>query len=150
MSLTASFGADATNGWECFKFYYQSHPEFSQSMSILYELNKQACDIYVARALSGPDGPPLVDMVERFIDTMESYPTDCPGEHILVFATFFAAAESVLPQHQEYFTNALSKHHQRNGFSNIPLAINHLKRIWSKCDGKDWTQLLPELRVFVV
>lgn len=119
-------------------------------MSILYELNKQACDIYVARALSGLNGPPLTGMVENFISTMDSYPTGCPGEHILVFATFLAAAESALSEHQEYFVNALQKHHQRNGFHNIPLAIDHLKRIWSKQDRKDWTQILPELQTFIV
>lgn len=119
-------------------------------MSILYELNKQVCDIYVARALAGPDGSPLNDMVGKFIDTMELYPPDCPGEHILVFATFLAAAESALPAHQEYLINALQKHHRRNGFRNIPLAIDHLTRIWSESGERDWTQLLPELQTFIV
>lgn len=119
-------------------------------MSILYELNEQACNIYVARASAGPDGPPLVEMVETFIATMESYPAGYPGEHILVFATFLAAAESTLPDHQEYFVNTLQKHHVRNGFKNIPVAIDHLRRIWLRQDGMDWTRSLPELQTFVV
>lgn len=119
-------------------------------MSILYELNKQACDIYVTRALAGPTAPPLIAMVEKFIDTMNLYPAGAPGEHILVFATFFAAAESVLPEHRQYFINALQTHHRRNGFRNIPLAIDHLQRLWTERGVKDWTQLLPELRTFIV
>lgn len=119
-------------------------------MSILYELNRQSCDIYVARALAGPSAPPMIDMVQRFVDTMESYPSDCPGEHVLVFASFLVAAESALPEHQEYFIGVLLKHYQRNGFANIPLAMDHLRRIWANRDGKDWTQLLPELQIFIV
>lgn len=150
LSLTSSFGVDAANGWECFKHHYQSHPEFSQSMSVIYELNKQACDIYVARVLAGPNGPPLTDMVEQFKTTMETFPAGSPGEHVLVFATFIAAAESVLLEHQEYFTDVLLRHHKRNGFANISLALDHLSRIWSGRIAQDWTESLPGLQVFVV
>ncbi|KIW63958.1 hypothetical protein PV04_08919 [Phialophora macrospora] len=151
LSLTASGGREAADGWDCFKSYYSLHPEYRQEMSLIYDLNRQACDIYVTRASMGPSGLSSSEPVAKFIRTLEMLPPSSPGEHILVFATFIVALESVLPEHQEYFTNVLLRHHQRNGFTNILTALEYLRRIRSgDCTMQDWTEYLPRLQVFIV
>ena len=119
-------------------------------MSLISDLNKQACEIYVTRVLAGPMGPPLTDLVDKYMRTMERLPLGSLGEHTLVFATFIAASESVLPEHQQFFTDALLEHHRRNGFANILRALEHLRRIWAGCTTRNWTELLSELSIFVV
>lgn len=143
-------GQNIADGWQCFMGYYQTSPEYLNGLSAVYELNKQACDIYVARVLAGPNGPPMTAMVDEFVTTLQGFPSDGPGEHTLVFATFLAAAEAALPEHRAYLNQALLKHYQRNGFMNILLALKSLEEIWSGCRDRDWTQYLPELRVFIV
>ncbi|ETI21003.1 hypothetical protein G647_07346 [Cladophialophora carrionii CBS 160.54] len=151
LSLTASGGQEAADGWDCFKSYYALHPEYNQQMSLIYDLNQQACDIYVTRASMGVNGLPSSEPVAKFIRTLELLPPSSPGEHILVFAIFIVASESVLPEHQQYFTNVLLRHHQRNGFANILTALEHLKRSWSERSTiQDWTERLPQMQVFIV
>ncbi|OCT44675.1 hypothetical protein CLCR_05755 [Cladophialophora carrionii] len=151
LSLTASGGQEAADGWDCFKSYYALHPEYNQQMSLIYDLNQQACDIYVTRASMGLNGLPSPEPVAKFIRTLELLPPSSPGEHILVFAIFIVASESVLPEHQQYFTNVLLRHHQRNGFANILTALEYLKRSWSERSTiHDWTERLPQMQVFIV
>lgn len=118
-------------------------------MSLLYDLEEQACRIYVTRVLIGPDGPALTQLVDRFKNTMESLPANSPGEHTLVWATFMAASESSTPEHQQYFKEVLKRHHQRNGFANILTALRHLQGIWAARTAQDWTEVLPNLKIFL-
>lgn len=141
---------DAPDGWED-HFYYQARlPEHSNSISMLFDLNNQACRIYTTRAMAGPRTPPLTTMVEHFKDTLEMIPVGSPVAHTLVWPTLVAACESGTPEHRRFFIDTLLKHHQRNGFANIPRALHHLRRIWSQSRVESWTMLLPEPRVFVV
>ncbi|EXJ55454.1 hypothetical protein A1O7_08381 [Cladophialophora yegresii CBS 114405] len=151
LSLTASGGQEAADGWDCFKSYHALHPEYNQQMSLIYDLNQQACDIYVTRASTGLNGLPSSEPVAKFIRTLEMLPPSSPGEHILVFAIFIVASESALREHQQYFTNVLLRHYQRNGFANILTALQYLKRSWNKQGTmQDWTERLPQMQVLVV
>lgn len=130
---------------------------------MIHRLNQLSCDIYVARVSTGPSGPPLTHLLEEFNLVLGHLEPGHAGEHTLVWATFLAAAESVMPAHRECLGNALLRHHQRNGFSNILLALEHLRKIWDERDRadrnggdvfgqpqRDWTSVLPELHLFIV
>jgi Fungal specific transcription factor domain len=119
-------------------------------MSRIYDLNEQACHIYMARVLAGTHGSALTGLVDKFKDTMDTLAPGSPGEHTLVWPTFIAATESTTPEQQQYFADVLIRHHQRSGFANILAALQHLRRIWSGRMTQDWTKLLPKLQVFIV
>ena len=119
-------------------------------MSYIYDLNEQACHIYMARVRAGPDGPVLSALVEKFTDIMEMLAPGSPGEHTLVWPLVIAASECTTPEQQQYFAGVLNRLHQRSGFANISAALQHLKRIWSGQTTQDWTNVLPQLQVFIV
>ena len=150
LTMTASVRPSSSSGWECFRSYYRLYPDLSYPLSLIYDLNEQACNIYTTRVLAGPNGAPLTELVQTFKNTLETFPSGAPGEHVLVWATFIAASASVLPEHQQYFTEVLLRHHRRNGFANIPTALEQLRRIWARRKQQDWTKVLPKLEVFIV
>ncbi|KAK5954391.1 hypothetical protein OHC33_004113 [Knufia fluminis] len=113
-------------------------------------LKRQIRKIYTTRATSGPGAPASTALVENFKQTLQHFPPDSPCEHVLVWPTFLAACESVTAEHRHFFTQALMRHHKRNGFGNIPRALSHLQRIWARGGQKSWTMLLPEPQVFIV
>lgn len=116
---------------------------------MLFDLCNQACRIYTTRAMAGPKTPPLTALVENFKNTLEMIPAGSPVEHTLVWPTFVAACESDTAEHRRFFTDVLLKHYQRNGFANIPRALHHLRKIWTRSPVESWTMLLPEPRVFI-
>ena len=89
-------------------------------------------------------------MVDHYKRTLESLPEEFIGQHTLVFSTFMVAAEATLPEHQKFFEANLLKHHRRNGFGNIARALEYLKAKWAMGTVQDWTEILPDLRTFIV
>lgn len=149
MSLTPTCGQVA-DGWDCFNSFYGRHPEFAREMSIIYDLNNQACDIYVGRANNTLDRDTSIESVTKFVRTLQRLPPGSTGEHVLVWSVFLAAAESILPSHQQYLQNFLLRHYKRNGFTNILTAVQFLHNVWSGQIRDNWTEYLPKTRVFVV
>jgi hypothetical protein len=119
-------------------------------MLLAYSLTEQACGIYMERAALGPDGPPLNDRLDRLKTDMTAFTNGSPVEHVTVWVTFIAAAESSLQEHYDYFLGVLTKHYDRNGFSNIRKAIHYLKKRRSEGCKQDWLEQFPSLPVFVV
>ncbi|KAJ9604731.1 hypothetical protein H2200_010845 [Cladophialophora chaetospira] len=150
LRLTASSKQAATEGWDCFKSYYSIYPQHARQLSLIYELNQQACDIYVRRASIGPDPTASIEAVNRFIQTLEMLPHGSPGEHILVFSIFLVALESTLPEHREHLANTLLRHRGRNGFANITAALEYVRARWSGNTTQDWTESLAMTKVFIV
>lgn len=102
------------------------------------------------RAHSDPDTVELVHMVDHFKHTLETLPEEFIGQHTLVFSTFMVAAEATLPEHQQFFEQNLLQHHKRNGFGNILQALEYLRAKWTRGEAQDWTEILPDLQVFIV
>lgn len=148
MKLAALGQSSSVDGWECFQTYYRAYPQHAEILSTLFNLQTQACSIYTLRAYS--DTVELVHMVERFKRTLASLPDKFIGQHTLVFCTFMVAVEATLPEHQEFFEKNLLQHHQRNGFGNILQALEYLKVKWAQGAVQDWTEILPDLQVFIV
>lgn len=142
--------SSSVDGWECFHTYYRAYPQHKEILSTIFDLQTLACSIYTMRAHSDPDTVELVDLVENFKRTLESLPTEFVGQHTLVFCTFMVAAEATLPEHQRFFEENLLRHHQRNGFGNIQHALRYLRTKWAQGKAQDWTEMLPELPVFIV
>lgn len=149
ISQTTAHKPTSSRGWDDFKSYLSLYPEFETPMTLVYNLTEQACAIYMARVAAGPDGPPLVDHVDRLKITMDEFPQGTPLEHILVWTVFIGAVESSTAEQRQYFSNLLWKHHKRNGFSNILRAIEFLPEQWAR-GRQDWMERLLELPFFVV
>jgi hypothetical protein len=130
--------------------FCQLYPNFERSWSLIYDLNEQACNIYVQRALSGPESPSRADLVNGFIETLEKLPPDSPGIQMVPWTIFLVAAESSESAQHQYFESVLLKHYKRNGFANLPLALRFLRKFWSDPRFRDWPKALAELPVFVV
>ena len=88
--------------------------------------------------------------IDHFINKLKRLPEQSPGYHTLVWATFIAAAESVLPEQQDYLAEVLMGHWRRNGFTNILAALQYLREMWTNVEARDWTANLPDLKVFIV
>jgi len=146
----ARLSLEAPDGYEDHWCYQERFPEHWEALSTLFNLNRQACKIYTTRAMAGPEAPTATALVENFKATLETFPSNSPVEHTTVWPTFVAACESATAEHQQFFTNILLKHHERNGFANTLRALQHLRRIWSRRAEESWTMLLPEPRVFIV
>ena len=56
----------------------------------------------------------------------------------------------ILPEHQQFFEKNLLQHHKRNGFGNILRALDYLRMKWAQGIVQDWTEILPDLQVFIV
>jgi len=139
-----------SDGWEDISQGCLLYPKFENSWSLIYNLNEQACSIYVMRALADPGTAPYTELVDRFIQTLKMLPPDSPGMYLVPFTIFLAAAESSEASQHQFFEAALLEHSRRTGFANLPLALNFLKRIWSGSRLPAWTEALTKLPVFVV
>lgn len=140
----------ASQSFDCLRFYQQLYPSCSERLSVVADLIRQAYQIYLFRVSAGSSRPASTELVEHFKCTLERFPNDLPGHHVLIWATFIVASESSDPEHQVFFTEFLLRQHTRNGFFNIIVGLRHLRKIWERIEGNDWTLTLPEMRVFVM
>lgn len=145
-----TLSTEASQGFECLYYYRDLYPDHKNWLSSISNIIRQARRIYLKRALAGPEAPPFTDLVEQFKCTLESIPSGALGEHVLVWSTFLAASESSMPEHRQFFSEVLLKHHRRNGFLNIPAAMKNLQHIWARQGCVSWTTLLPAFRIFIM
>lgn len=138
------------SGWQDLASYWKAHPDFQESWPLINDLHEQACNIYITRALAPLESRPRMDLVNDFINTLDSIPSSSPGAHVLPWTIFMAAAECSEPVQQRYFERFLLEFHKRNGFANIVMAIGCLREIWSRPRSKSWTNILPGLAVFII
>ena len=89
-------------------------------------------------------------LLSRFRTLLESLPEGVEGGHVLVWPVFIAACASYVPEHRRYFVRFLERQFLRNGFGNIPKALQSLSRIWARNEVENWVMLLPEQVVFVM
>lgn len=64
------------------------------------------------------------------------------GAHALVWAYFIAAAESILPEHREFFTTRLIRLYDVTKFGSIPIALQALGNIWMWQGLRKWTEVV--------
>ena len=139
-----------SRGWDEFFSYYNSYPRLNQPMSTSYELSRQACAIYLTRFSIGPEPPALHNMVDEFQRTMATLPANSPCQHMVVWSVFIAGFESSTREHQNFFADFLTRHHQCNGFLNTVRALDYLRMKWDGSRYHDWIHGLTDLNVFVV
>ncbi|OGM48772.1 hypothetical protein ABOM_003008 [Aspergillus bombycis] len=143
-------GPPSINAWHEFTVCRDMHPDLNAAMSVVYELNRKACDIYLARAQAGSTAPAFTDMVEDFKNTLDSFPPNTPGEHTLVWPCFLVALESSTTAHRVFFIDTLLRHQRIRGFANLDRAIEYVKRVWASQSDVNWVQHLTKLSAFVV
>lgn len=147
---SATIRPSSSRGWDDFTSYYEFYTNHQRSMSLVYDLHEQACNIYVQRVRAGPDGAALTAEVDNFRQTLDKFPPGSAAENILVWPIFLAALESTTPEARQYFINHLLAHHKRNGFANILTALGHLNQAWAQQKQISWTELLPNMQAFIV
>lgn len=153
--------------FECLNYCSQQQPNAAAAVPVITSLVQQARNIYIRQRLSqssspasvsslpaDPIPPPLsdsIDRVQRFKETLESFPPDSPGEQVLIWASFIAASDCTLQEHKSFFENFFLRHFVKNGFLNALSGLRYLQsNIWRRDLGASWTALLPQVRVFIM
>lgn len=120
-------------------------------MSIIYQINQQACDIYLSRSSAGSGHPDaFTTQVDDFVSTLKRLPVDCPGEYSLVWPVFLVALESTTTHQRHVLMDFLTRQYRRYGFTYVTQATEYLALEWEGSKDNDWTKRLTKLEVFVV
>jgi hypothetical protein len=89
--------------------------------------------------------------LQHFKETLEAFPHEAPGGHVLIWATFIAASDCILEEHKAFFETALLRIFVRNGFVNVLYGLDLLRKIWAQRSmGEKWTSILPQTRLFIM
>lgn len=138
-------------GWDCPPVHFLPRHEHQDSLAVISSLRKLAFQIYLQTASTGGTATPSSKtLVSRFRLLVEALPEGVEGGHVLVWPVFIAACASDVPEHRCYFVRFLERQFLRNGFGNIPKALQSLSRIWGRNEDENWVTLLPEQVVFVM
>lgn len=117
-------------------------------MALVYEINRKACEIYLAPAEAGSSAPAFFDVVGEFMNTVQGFPPNSPGEHALLWPCFLVALEISVTGHRLLF-QILLKYRTKRGFTNLYRAIEYLERIWVMESDPNWVIILTEFTAFV-
>lgn len=117
---------------------------------IMKEAIRQACEIYRSRASHEATRESSIEAVEKLRQTVIDLDPDVEGSHALVWAFFVASAESILPEHRDFFYNRLKGLFKCTRFGSIPLALQTLDYIWSKQDSTNWTEIVTHERQILI
>ncbi|KAH7141563.1 hypothetical protein B0J13DRAFT_445683 [Dactylonectria estremocensis] len=153
--------AEVAQMFDCLNHCLQNNPRHSDALALVPNLVRQACEIYMKQAVIGTRtraAPQIrarhviesISRVQRFIDTLEEFPEDTPGKQVLTWACFIAASDCRLAEHKEFFSNFFLNRYARNGFMNLTMGLDALRKIWARKPDERWTVLLPQLKLFVV
>jgi hypothetical protein len=112
-----------------------------------------ACNIYTRCAVSADDASGLgmaldsiqQHSIEQLIDLISQISPSARGAHALVWVYFVAGAASTDQSQREFFVHRMEQVYGRTQFRNIPTAVQSLRNIWSRGNGKRWTVCLPQL-----
>jgi hypothetical protein len=128
-----------------------SEGNYKTTATVIREATKDACLIYQNRARSCPspqDSLLAIEMLRRRVLPIEAH---VPGAHALVWTYFVAAADSVLPEHRQFFSSRLRELHGVTSFGSIPTALRALETIWEQQETRKWTEIISkELPVLVM
>ena len=126
-------------------------PSLSHEFQIYRTAIRRACDLYITRATLDPCYSETVPHLDRLQVLCEPIQPTTPGQHILVWVYFLAAAESSTQKHREFFTGRLRSLHESTKFQNIPVALAALEEIWKVRPRRRWTEALSELApIFII
>lgn len=129
-----------------------AHPSVQLALLQYNQAYRQACDIYLLRALASTISTSLdtTDAIENLRQSLIEVDPNTPGAHTLVWPYFVAGAESTLPGHRAFFYNQLNELWLRTGYNNVLVALSTLQRIWADDDGERWTAKLPKLTKIII
>ncbi|OGM51231.1 hypothetical protein ABOM_000060 [Aspergillus bombycis] len=152
--LSLEFGVSSIVSYALDSFDYlhynsRFHPDDSRTFSAIAELQQQAYDIYLQRALLGPRATVDCEKIERFKRSLELFSVGSFGEHALVWPTLMAASESSQQEHRLFFKHFLERQYRSTGFLNLLKALTFLEEIWAQ-SNTHWPALLPEPRVLIM
>ncbi|KAF4455583.1 hypothetical protein F53441_2107 [Fusarium austroafricanum] len=101
-----------------------------------------ACSIYRRRAESSLSDDESIHLVEQLRQKVLNLDCSTKGVHALVWTYFIAAAESILPEHREFFSTRLADLYSVTNFGSIPVAVKALRTIWSMQGTRRWTEIV--------
>jgi hypothetical protein len=101
-----------------------------------------ACSIYRRRAESCLSDQESIHLVEQLRQKVLNLDASTKGVHALVWTYFVAAAESILPEHREFFSTRLAGLYSVTSFGSIPVAVKALKTIWGMQGQRRWTEIV--------
>ncbi|KFG77750.1 hypothetical protein MANI_026198 [Metarhizium anisopliae] len=127
-----------------------SDPEQYANIQVMKDIIRQACYIYRNRASHEATRESSIEAVERLRQTVTHLDPNVEGRHALVWAFFVASAESILPEHRDFFYNRLKDLFECTRFGSIPLALQTLDYIWSKQDSTNWIEIVTHERQILI
>ncbi|KAF4345619.1 transcription factor [Fusarium beomiforme] len=101
-----------------------------------------ACSIYRRRAESSLSDHESIHLLEQLRQKVMNIDCSTKGAHALVWTYFIAAAESILPEHREFFSTRLADLYSITNFGSIPVAVKALGTIWSMQGTRRWTEIV--------
>ncbi|KAH8123488.1 hypothetical protein ACSS6W_007482 [Trichoderma asperelloides] len=125
-------------------------PEQFANVSVMKEAIRQACDLYRNRALHLISDEESIQSVERLRETVLDLEPSVDGCHALVWTYFVAAAESILPEHRDFFSHRLQSLYSCTHFGTIPIAVQTLEHIWANQGSQRWTQVVTRHRPILI
>ncbi|KAK2616995.1 hypothetical protein QQS21_000084 [Conoideocrella luteorostrata] len=127
-----------------------SNPEHYSNVLLMKDVIRQACRIYHNRASHQATRKSSIEAVEKLHHTVVNLDPECEGSHALVWPFFVASAESILPEHRDFFYNRLKSLFQVTRFGSIPLALQILEYIWTKQDSTNWTEIVTHEKPILI
>ncbi|RSM04960.1 hypothetical protein CDV31_009761 [Fusarium ambrosium] len=144
----------ASRLFNCLTHHLSVYPEHSASFAFITDLVQQAINMYLTSSqLNAPSALDIADSitrVEHFKETLEAFPLGAPGEQVMVWASFVAAASCLLDEHMEFFEHVFMRHYMRSGFSNLVSGLEALRKIWSRKPDERWTLLMAGVHILVM
>ncbi|KAM0258011.1 hypothetical protein ACHAQJ_004054 [Trichoderma viride] len=125
-------------------------PEQYANVAVMKEAIRQACDLYRNRALHLISEEESIQSVERLRETVLDLEPSVDGCHALVWTYFVAAAESILPEHRDFFSRRLQSLYSCTEFGTIPIAVQSLEHIWANQGSQRWTEVVTRQRPILI
>ncbi|CAG1988200.1 unnamed protein product [Fusarium graminearum] len=116
--------------------------EHAPNIQIIRSAIFDACSIYRRRAESSLSDEESIHLVEQLRQKVLNLDASTKGVHALVWTYFVAAAESILPEHREFFSTRLAGLYSVTSFGSIPVAVKALTTIWGLQGTRRWTEIV--------
>ncbi|KAF5003109.1 hypothetical protein FDECE_10325 [Fusarium decemcellulare] len=147
--------------FHCLNNQLSEYPEHSASFAFITDLVQQAINMYLEQvvrnsSLSPSNTPTALEIadsitrVEHFKETLEAFPPGAPGEQVIIWASFVAAASCLLDEHMQFFEEVFMRHYLRSGFANLITGLEVLRKIWARKPDERWTLLLAGIKILVM
>jgi hypothetical protein len=156
-SSTLSCNNKVKRSLECLAHCSEQRPAHAPTVARIIHLVHTAHRVYLHETNLATVCPPTIgpqpveaNTIQAFIEELQAFSHDIPGEQVLIWATFIMASSCESYEHRLFFEQFFSKHHVRNGFGNLRQALWHLQRIWSRPPGQRWSRMLPDTAAFVM